>query len=182
MLTRISLVLALPLLVGQTAPPAGWRSFAPKDDAFTVALPFAPMEKKQQLKAPESDGMIDVSLYLCEGVKVGKSDGTMMGTLVVGVSEYPPALVQGGEEKRLKHARDGAVQNAKGKLFHERKIALAGNPGRELWIDIGEERTIHIRLFAVKQRLYQTMAIGTKDFIETKEVAAFMDSFKLKKQ
>ena len=172
------MAMALPVLVGQTAPPAGWRSFAPKDDAFTVALPFAPIEKKQQLKAPESDGMIDVSLYVCEGVKVAMNEGT----LVVGVSEYPPALVQGGEEKRLKHARDGAVQNAKGKLFHERKIALAGNPGRELWIDIGEERTIHIRLFAVKQRLYQTMAIGTKDFIETKEVAAFMDSFKLKKQ
>lgn len=172
------MAMALPLLVGQTAPPAGWRSFAPKDDSFTVALPFAPIEKKQQLKAPESDGMIDVSLYLCESVKAGMNEGT----LVVGVSEYPAALVQGGEEKRLKHARDGAVQNAKGKLFHERKIALAGNPGRELWIDIGEEKTIHIRLFAVKQRLYQTMAIGTKDFIETKEVAAFMDSFKLKKQ
>jgi len=176
------MAMALPLLVGQTAPPAGWRSFAPKDDAFTIALPFAPMEKKQQIKAPESDGMIDVSLYLCEGVKIGLNDSTIAGTLVVGVSEYPPALVQGAEEKRLKHARDGAVQNAKGKLFHERKIALAGNPGRELWIDIGEERTLHIRLFAVKQRLYQTMAVGAKDFIETKEVAAFMDSFKLKKQ
>jgi hypothetical protein len=177
MLIRICLALALPLGVGQTAPPAGWRSFAPKDDAFTVALPFAPMEKKQQLKAPEGDGMIDVSLYLCEGAKVGMNEGT----LVVGVSEYPPALVQGGEEKRLKHARDGAVQNAKGKLFHERKIALTGYPGRELWIEIGEERAIHMRLFAVKQRLYQTMALGTKDFIESKEAAAFMDSFKLKK-
>ena len=163
------MLLSLPLLVGQT--PAGWRPFAPKDGSFSIVLPGAPTEKKQQLKA--GAGAVDVSMYICEAA----GDGTY----VVAVTDYSSQEIQGGEEKRLRNARDGAVQNSEGKLIHERKISLAGHPGRELWIGTKDDGMIHTRLFAVKQRLYQTMAIGPKTFVETKETASFMDSFKLKK-
>jgi hypothetical protein len=170
-MTRLFLGLTLSLLTGQTSPPPSWRTFAPKDGSFTVALPGTPKEKKQQLTI--SGGVIDVTLYICPAPGEG--------TLVVAVSELPESAAQGSEDKRLRNARDGAVEQAKGKLVHERKITLAVYPGRELWIENDSPGMIHTRLFAVKQRLYQTMAIGPKSFIETKEVAGFLDSFQLQK-
>ena len=120
-----------------------------------------------------------MTLYLCEVPGDGGKRGD--GAYVVSVTDYPPQEVQGGEGQRLSNARDGAVQNAKGKLYHERKIALDGHPGRELWIKTGDDGLIHTRIVAVKHRLYQTMAIGPKNFIETKETEGFLNSFKLKK-
>ncbi len=175
MLSRVLLILALPLLVAQ--PPASWPKFAPKDGSFSVSMPVRPKETKQQLKLDGATA--EVTLFLCEVPGNGEKRGD--GAYVVSVTEYPQQEVQGGEEQRFRNARDGAVQNSKGKLFHERKIALDGHPGRELWIKTGDDGMIHTRLYAVKQRLYQTMAIGPKDFVETKQTAAFMDAFQLKK-
>lgn len=170
-MSRLGSLLILPLLLGQTAPPASWRTFAPKEGGFTVSLPSTPKEKRQELKLPA--GTTDVVTYTCDGPKDV--------ALVVAVTEFPESAVQGDDEKRLRNAREGAVQNSKGKLDHERKITLAGFPGRELWITFGKDDMIHMRLYAVQQRLYQTMAVGAKTAVETKEVAGFMDSFKLKK-
>jgi len=171
MMLRLCLGLTLPILVGQTAPPAGWRQFTPKDGGFTVALPSVPTEKKRQAKS--SNGMVEIVIYTCEPA----SDVIF----VVGVTDYPNLDMEGGEDKRLRNARDGAIDNSKGKLIHERKIQLSGHPGRELWIQTEGDGMIHTRLYAVKQRLVQTMAIGPKESVETKAVAAFMDSLKLKK-
>lgn len=167
---RVVLFMTLPLLAAQTGLPSSWRKFEPKDGNFTVLLPAAPKETKQQLKLV--DATAEVTVYVCEA----PGDGAY----VVSVTAFPDQELQGGVEQRLRNARDGAVQSSKGKLFHERKIALAGHPGKELWIETGEESLIHTRLFAVKQRLYQTMAIGPKKFVETKETEAFLNSFKLK--
>jgi hypothetical protein len=164
--------LTLPILVGQTAPPAGWRQFTPKDGGFTVALPSVPKEKKQQVKS--SSGTVEIAIYTCE-----PADDVVF---VVGVTDYPNLDMDGGEDKRLRNARDGALENSKGKLIHERKITLAGHPGREMWIQTEGDGMIHTRLYSFKQRLLQTMAIGPKTAIETKMVAAFMDSLKLKKK
>lgn len=171
MMLRLCLGLTLPLLAGQTAPPAGWRPFTPKDASFIVSLPSVPREKKQQIKLPT--GTIEVAIFTCEP--------SSEVTFVIGVTDYPNLDMEGGEDKRLRNARDGAVENSKGKLIHERKIVLAGHPGRELWILTQDDGMIHTRLVAVKQRLYQTMAIGPKTSVETKMVAGFLDSFKLKK-
>ena len=170
-MNRFLLVATLPLLLGQVSPPPSWRSFAPKDNSFTVAVPGAPHEKKQQVKT--ESGPADVTLFVWQG--------PAETTFVVSVTDYPEAAVQGAEDKRLKNARDGAVENSKGKLIHERKITLTGIPGRELWIGTDMDGMIRARFYAVKQRLYQTMALGPKTAVETKEVAAFLDSFKLKK-
>ncbi|MCI0681338.1 MAG: hypothetical protein L0Y71_04475 [Gemmataceae bacterium] len=180
MMYRLCLGLTLPLLAGQTAPPVGWRTFAPKDAGFSVALPRSPKAKKQQLKLPA--GAADVTVFTCDHeVSTGASKPALDVAFVIGVTEYASADMDGVDDKRLRNARDGAVESARGKLIHERKITLAGHPGRELWIQTRDDGMIHTRLYAVKQRLYQTMAVGPKKAVETKEVAAFLDSFRLSK-
>jgi hypothetical protein len=169
MVGRICLGLTLPLLVSQA--PASWVSFAPKDGAFTVKLPAIPVEKTKQVDSPA--GKLTTRFYLC--------DEPGDGAYVVSLTDYPAKALEGNPEKRLNNARDGAVASAKGKLVHERKIKLAGHSGRELWIEADKTGMIQTRIYFVKQRLYQTMAIGPKEFVETKETAAFLDSFRLAK-
>jgi hypothetical protein len=158
------LCLGVALLLAQTS----WRPFSPPGGGFTVSLPGAPAEKKQTVAA--EDGMLDARLFVVE-VKGGAA-------YVVSVTDFPKAE---NPERRLSNARDGAVKSVSGKLLHERKIKLDGFPGRELWIDADKSGLIHTRIYAVKERLYQTLAIGPKDFVETKETARFLDSFKLSK-
>ncbi len=165
------IVIGLALVIGQTAPPASWRVFHSKEQGFTVSAPNSPREKTQQLKL--ENGAADLSLFVW--------DGLADVTLIVGVTQFPQQAAEGNEEKRLKNAREGAVENSKGKLIHERKIALAGIPGRELWIGTDNDGMVHARFYAVKDRLFQTIAIGPKTAVETKEVDAFLDSFRLKK-
>jgi hypothetical protein len=166
---RIILVIAAPLLAMQTGQTSTWRKFSPKGGSFTVSLPGTPKETKQQLKV--GDAVAEVTVHVCSA----PGDGAY----VVSVTEYPEQEVQGGLDQRLRNARDGVVQKSKGKLFHERKISLAAHPGKELWIQTGEDGLIQARLYAVKNRLYQTMAIGPKQFVETKETEGFLNSFKL---
>lgn len=184
MLTRICFIMALPLLAGQTAPT--WRPFAPKDAGFKVEMPGATMEKKQRIKIEA--GVADLSLFICEAPAelfdpqkkfADKTKEIGDVTFVVGVTKYPEGGVEGGLDQRLRNARDAAVKNAEGKLYHHRKITLAGHPGLELWIDTKDNGLIHTRLYTVKQRLYQTMAIGPKKRIETPETDRFLNSFKL---
>ena len=52
MLSRVLVLLALPLLVAQ--PPASWQKFAPKGGGFSVSLPAVPTEKKQTLKIADT--------------------------------------------------------------------------------------------------------------------------------
>jgi len=154
------------LLAGQAA---AWRTFSPRDESFSVSMPAAPSEKVQSV--PVKDGSnLEVRVF---------ASADKEGTYVVSVTEFPAA--EGNPERRLNNAREGAVASVQGKLQHERKIKLGGHPGRELWIEAGKSDVIHTRIYAVDKRLYQTLAIGPKRFVETKETTRFLDSFKLGK-
>ena len=172
MIGRLCLSLTLPLVFGAAGDdlPKDWKPLTSKEGGFSVVMPGNPNDGKRQVKTPA--GTIEVNFYLAE-VKD-------QGSYVVVFSEFPAAALQGGtDDKRLDNARDGAVASAKGKLKSEKKITLAGHPGRELLID-GEAMTgVRTRIFAVKNRLYQTMAAGSKTFLQAKETNQFLDSFKL---
>lgn len=175
MITRLCLGLALPLVLGaaQDNVPNDWKPFTSKDGGFTVVLPAAgPNEGKRSVKTPA--GTIEVTYYLVE-VKD-------KGSYVVTFAEYPEEALKGGtEDKRLDNARDGAVQSAKGKLKSEKKIMLGDHPGRELLIESEAMGSVRTRIYAVKTRLYQTLAAGVPAFLQAKETGQFLDSFKLEK-
>jgi hypothetical protein len=152
------------LFAGQTS----WREFTPRDGIFTVMLPGSPVEAKQTIAAGE--GKAEVRRFLYD---------LKEGAYVVIVTDFPK--VEGSIERRLSNARDGAIAAAQGKLLHERRIKLGQLPGRELWIDGGKAGLMHTRIYAAPQRLVQTLAIGPKTFVETKDTARFLDSLKVNK-
>lgn len=167
MFGRLCFALLAPLVLG-----GGWVTVAPKDAGFVMQFPAAPVEDRQDIKTPAGDVTVNVLIHEIKN----------QGTLAVSYSLMPEgALKAGTDDKRLDGARDLAVQSAKGKLKSEKKIKQDGYPGRELVIE-GDGKTpvaVRTRIYAVKDRLYQTMASGSKTFVTSKEADKFLNSFKL---
>ena len=172
MIGRICLSLTLPLVLGagQDEAPKGWKRFAPDAGGFAIRLPAEPTEGKRTVKTPQ--GEVEVTYFLVE-VKG-------QGSYVVVYTEYPEEALKGGaDEKRLDNARDGAVQSAKGKLKGEKRLRLENYPGRELVVESSAAGGVRTRLYAVNNRLYQTMAAGSRGFLQAKETEQFLNSFQL---
>src|SRR4051812_5989517 len=140
---------------------ADWKPFRSAGGQFTVLLPGVPVEQKQAVKKPV--GTVEMTLFILE-LKPAQ------GSYVVGYSELPESAIQvGTEEKRLDNARDRAVASAKGKLKSERRIILHGHPGRDLEIAVDDKTSLRTRLYAVKNRLYQVLAVGPAPWVASKE-------------
>jgi hypothetical protein len=173
MIGRLCLGLTLPLVFGavqQENLPPGWSVYTSKEGGFSVALPGKPAENKQRVMT--ATGHLDVYLFVVEG----KSDAAY----VVSYSDLPAAEAKAGTaEKRLDFAREGAVSNARGKLRTEKKIEIDGFPGRELIIETDKDVVIKMRIYAAKQRLYQTMAMGPGGFFQSTDATQFLDSLRL---
>ena len=159
------LVLATALMLG--GGPA-WKTFAPQAAGFEVLLPGNPTEKRQTVRTIQGNG--ELRLFTLGG---------KAGSYAVGVTELPDAAVTPGkEEQRLDLARDGAVQQATGRLRWEKKILVAGCHGRDLAIGNDAGATVRIRLIADHNRLYQLLVVGDAAFLDSPDAARFLDSFK----
>jgi hypothetical protein len=166
------LALFLTALAASPAPPGPeWKPFTSKPGKFTAVFPGTPTEQKQSVKT--AVGTIEMTLYVLDLPKAS-------GSYVIDYSELPEAAVRvGTEEKRLDNARDGAVASAKGKLKSEKRISLQGFHGRDLVIEVGDKRSVRMRIFAVNNRLYQLLAAGPPAWVASKDTGRFFDSFKL---
>jgi hypothetical protein len=150
--------------------PASWKMVAPKDGGFSVAMPAAPMEKKQQVKT--ATGTLSVVMQI--------ADGRNDSLFVVSYSDFPEAdLKKGDVDKRLDQARDGAIASARGKKRSEEPLKLKGHAGREVVIEKDGEVVVKMRIYLVKNRLYQVMVLGNGPVFASKDVAIFLDSFRL---
>lgn len=155
------------LLAG--VPDLGWLTFEAKEGGFSVMLPKTPAERTQRIKT--AMGQLDVHLFVVE-----KSPASY----VVSYSDVGEAdAKKATQEKRLDHARDGAVSSTRGKLRSEKKLEFEGCPARELWIENEKETVIRMRIVVSGRRLYQLMVIGPGAVAQSREAAAFLDSFKL---
>ena len=165
-------LLVLPLAVAQSPIQAEWKAFSPKDGAFTVLFPGTPTDHKKTITAP--GGPLEVLYYELE---LPGDDGR----LLVGYSEFAASSIKAGtEDKRLDNARDGAVNSTKGKLKREKSLLLDNtHPGRELVIEIEGKATVLVRLYAVKNRLYQVVVAGNVERVTSQDAAKFLSSFKL---
>jgi hypothetical protein len=158
------------LMVGlaRGSPMGEWQELSPGDRGFTVQVPGAPNEFKKTISGQE------VVIYEVPLAAMGAK-------FVVSYSRIPAgAVVAGTEDKRLDNARDGAVASSKGKLKQEKSLLLDQFPGRELTIQIDDKTSVLLRLYAVKNVLYQTAVIGPPDALASPEAKKFFASFKLK--
>jgi hypothetical protein len=165
------LLLLLTIVAASSAAQLAWQDFAPKDGSFTVLLPGKPTEHKKSIK--QDSGMVEVLLF---EVAVPPGDSKF----VVGYSEFPEASIKPGtEDKRLDNAQGGAVASVKGKLVRQKILLLDTYPGRELLIKIDGKSMVMMRLYAVKNRLYQLVVVGSEELVTGRDAEKFLMSFKL---
>jgi hypothetical protein len=169
-LTNLLFGVSLPVLLASQPASAEWTRLAPSGLGFSVQMPGTASE--HVAKVETKAGPATVTYFLLEHNEL---------TYVVSCSKFPKgALKTDTHEKRLDNARDGAVESADGKLESEKAIKLGTHPGRELLID-GSKAFVRTRIYAVENRLFQTMAVGSKKDVNGTDAKKFLESFKVVK-
>ncbi len=102
------------------------------------------------------------------------------GAYAVAFADLPiPANEAAGKtQERLDGARNGMLQNVKGKLTSETPVMLQGRyPGREIRADIPSmSGMVRARIYLVGPRLYQVAAIGVPSWVNSEEASKFLGS------
>jgi len=176
LLIAFMLSLAIWMAACSPAPKPGPKEFKSEAGRFSVMSPRVLKETTQSIDTPAA-GKITFYVFLGEQ---GNEE------FAVSYGDYPETIIKKIDPQIiLDGARNGMVRNINGKLISETKIALEGNPGRELLIDVlaggGREITFKARLFLVKNRLYQIMWVAPKGKASVVEMDAFLQSLKLLK-
>jgi len=156
-------------LLSSPPAPAAWQEFSSTEGSFAVLLPGTPSYEKQN--SSTAVGPIDMHLFSLDLAK----DAAFM----IMYSDYPDVIAQAPADKVLDGGRDGALANTKGRLVAEESMSLDGFPGREFTIDIPGKGMMKLRAYLVRQRLYQIMAVGTKERIDHEDTAKYLTSFRL---
>jgi hypothetical protein len=169
-LTSVLFGVSLPLLVASQPTSAEWTKLTPSALGFSVLMPGT--AKEHEAKVQTKAGQASVTYFLVEDKDL---------TFVVSCANFPKdALKAKTNEKRLDNARDGAIESADGKLQSEKAIKLGRHPGRELLIE-GSKAFVRTRIYAVENKLYQTMAVGSKKHVNGADAGRFFESFELVK-
>ena len=146
----------------------GGKSFTSTKGGFSATFPAGaePKEQEQMLGAVK---FVRVSSQ--------QPDKT---ALQVAVITYPPeALKAQTDEARLDAMRDQLGRSFRTKVEDEKKIKLDGHPGRSFTLTLANGGLGRVKLFMVKDRMYQVMVLGPKKGASSKEADQFLDSFKL---
>jgi hypothetical protein len=174
-MTMFTTITALSVLAFQAPDPLleGWKDFSPKGVHFRVKMPDLPKESARTVETPK--GTVNLSLYVVEKNGVG---------YVVVRSVLPPAAVAGSPKTVLDEARDDGVKNSGGTLKEEKEIELDGHPGREMILELPDSRIrgggiYRTRIYLVGRTHYQVIAASSKAKDQPRQVAAFLESFKL---
>lgn len=142
-------------------------------DGLTVAMPGEPKEMDQAV------GAIKLKLWIAESAD-------KKGAYVFGTNKLPAAPA----EKEIAAALEGAAKGQFGSMGGELKktspIKFADkHPGLECDGTVGKGAQGGIaksRIFIIGDTMYQLLAVGEKDFVESKESKRFIESLKAKEK
>jgi len=149
--------------------PAAWQEFSSADGNFAVLMPGTPSyEKKNSTTAL---GPIDMHMFTLNI----KRDAAYL----IMYSDYPEIVTRAKPEDLLDGGRDGALSNTKGKLVGEQNMSLDGFPGREIVVEVPGKGLLKLRVFLVGRRLFQVMAVGTREMVEHEDASKYLTSFRL---
>ena len=148
---------------------AAWQEFSSPDGNFAVLMPGTPSYEKQNQST--ALGPIDMHMFTLNI----RRDAAYM----IMYSDYPEIVTRAKPDDLLDGGRNGALSNTKGKLIGEQNMSLDGFPGREIVIEVPGKGLMKVRAFLVGRRLFQVIAVGTKEKIEHEDTGKYLTSFRL---
>src|SRR5262249_34301152 len=86
-------------------------------------------------------------------------------------------------KKILDNGRDGGLKSLKGKLLTEKDVTLEVGknkyPGRAFDMESKAFGIYRTRIYLSKNKLYQVVVLGPKEFVDSEDAKKFLDSFKI---
>ncbi|HEY7426925.1 MAG TPA: DUF1559 domain-containing protein [Gemmataceae bacterium] len=157
---------------GKSELPAGWKEIVSKEGRYRVAMPPGQMQEIPPKKMKSSLG--EGTLYQ-KMVVLPDKVGTTYLVQYVDVS---------GDTKDAEAAFDGfrndtLSTNPGSQVRTEKKITLAGRPGRELQVVVPQKGDLSVHIYLDKNRLYSLIARGAPGKGPAKDIQAFFDSFQI---
>jgi len=162
--------LFLTALVAPPCPAApAVKAFRSKAGRFSVKAPGKPVEQQQAVDTAAGKVMLHTSVF---------QSGNQ--AFIASYADYPAATVKSANRTAmLDGVRDGFVSNVQGTLLKERKLTFKTFPGREFRVETGSGLIMLVRVYLVRNRLYQTVAGAAKDKFPEADAKKFLDSFAL---
>lgn len=153
---------------------SNWGEFRPKGGGFRLKMIGNPKEQLQKIPSPA--GVVDVHLF--HGINL---KGETFG---FSYHDVPKAVPIPTPENFYTQALAGSVANLKGKLVRRKAIEYEGQPAIEAEVALPgkmafPDPTYVVRMYWLKDRMYQLIYVGPKASVESKEVVDFLGSFQL---
>jgi hypothetical protein len=167
----VGLVVVLASTLTATAARADSRTFSPKDGGFEIKVPAEPRQSTKSFDTLL--GKATLKLFS------GKINDMVFYT--AGYTEFPKGLTGLGSTKDLLDGGvAGSAKGVNGKVISQKTIKLGNVEGREAVIEaLNGKLEIRVRVFVVKDRMYQVMTATAKANGGATEITDFLDSFKL---
>jgi hypothetical protein len=150
-----------------------WCAFTSGEGRFRVRLPEAPRIETQALLTEK--GLIDLHIIFADDRDEAISYGVCYSDLDA------PTLPDGEHsvEAVLARAREAVAELLNGEVLEERPIELEGHPGRELMVRSRDRDAAVARVYCVRGRIFQVLAIGENVDPCQPPVRDFLESFRL---
>lgn len=144
-----------------------WQEFRSAKGSFVVQLPGEP---KVETNPPDATGRTE-SRFL---VDLGDT------AYIVAFDDYAPGhLTNANPTSVLDTAQDALLKALKGTLRQHRPTTISGFPGREIVFDTPDHNTGKVRVYVVRNRLYQVWYLGPTGQETRPDVDRFLNSFQL---
>jgi len=148
-----------------------WKEFTSPDGRFSVEFPGTP----KQVKDPRQTkfGKVEAQLVI-----LSVSNRVFYG---VEYLDYPASVLKAhGADELLDDAVESAVKGVKGaRIDSKDTITASGSPGRQIVLSAPGNLQLTMKMFLVKNRLYQVIASVGKGEEKTADPKRFLESFKL---
>jgi hypothetical protein len=164
------------LLAANEPPPAAaakpetgdWKPYTSAEGRYSAMLPGTPKVSESVVDSPMGKVVMHMAAVVSRTGAYFISYGDVPGT--------GPVNTEGA----LNGARDSIVRTV-GPLLKETAVKLGPHPGRELLFDAPKMKAkVRVRVFVVKRRTYQLMAMAPGD-ADPQGAATLFASFKLHK-
>jgi hypothetical protein len=166
-LWSIGLVLALAAdgWAGGSALAQAWVPYSPEGGRYNVELPGTPTVSATPITSPSQQTTLTQARVSGPG-----------GVYTVGYIDYPERVaLAASSDVMLDKVRDGMA--AGNTLRDEQKITLGRAAGRSFTVVEGNGRVNAVRLYWVRNRMYQLSVSGRPEVVKQPDTGRFFDSF-----
>jgi hypothetical protein len=146
-----------------------WQEYTNAEGRFRILFPGTPtrdtIPPPSRLKAGAKPTVVSFT--------VGAPDVTYSVAFEdFGGSETP--------EQFIDKQRTELTAGRGGKLTSEKDVTSGQNKGKEFIVEASKSGAVHMRFIVAGRRLYKVMALGTAKPLDSRDVAKFFDSFRIK--